>query len=109
MSDGLGNTVSAVEWEHHRYSDGVLCEFRPRAEYKGRATKPGLTEKAGARFVLRALWLMEDDDAYPGEYALSTVDSCGGLMKTLGIAWVASGDVFVLPNAKLSGAEGIRS
>jgi hypothetical protein len=103
LSEGLGNTAPAVDWEQHRYSEGVLCEFRPRAEYNGRATKPGMTEKAGTRYVLRTMWLMDEDDPYPGEYALSTVDSCGGLMETLGIAWVASGDVVVLPNAEAQG------
>lgn len=103
LSEGLGNAAQAVDWEQHRYSDGVLCEFRPRAEYQGRATKPGMLEKAGTRFVLRTMWQMDADDPYPGEYALSTVDSCGGLMGTLGIAWVASGDVVVLPNAQFTG------
>jgi hypothetical protein len=104
LSEGLGNTAPAVDWAQHRYSDGVLCEFRPRAEYKDRATKPGMAEKAGTRFVLRTMWLMDEDDSYPGEYALSTVDSCGGLMETLGIAWVASGDVVVLPNVRANAA-----
>lgn len=99
LTAGLGNTAPDVDWEQHRYGDGVLCEFRPRAEYQGRTTKPGMAEKAGTRFVLRTMWLMDDDDPYPGEYALSTIDSCGGLMEQLGIAWVASGDVVVLPNA----------
>ena len=85
----------AVDWEQHRYDAGVLCEFRPRAEYKGRATRPGMMEKAGTRFVLRTLWLMDNDDPYPGEFALSTCDSAsdGELMRVLDIHWVASGDV----------------
>lgn len=91
-------SISPIDWEKHRYSDGVLCEFRPRSEYKGRAPKEGLAAKAGARFVLQTLWLMGDDEPYPGEYALSTPDSCASLMMGLGIAWVASGDVFALPN-----------
>lgn len=89
----LGNTVAAVDWEAHRYGEGVLCEFRPRAEYRGCELKPGLAEKAGTRLVLRTMWLMDEDDSYPGEYALSSVDSCGGQIKPLGLDWVASGDV----------------
>ena len=98
LSDVLGSTAPAVDLEQHRYGHGVLCEVRPRAEYQGRPTKPGMAEKAGMRFVLRTMWLMYKDDSYPGEYALSTEDSCGDLMEHLGIAWVASGDVVVLPN-----------
>lgn len=106
LSEGFGNTSPAVDWEQHLYGygDGLLCEFRPRAEYKGRAIKAGMTEKTGTLFFLRAMWLMHEDDSYPGEYALSTVDSCGGLMDTLGIDWVASGDVVVLPNAQVQRA-----
>jgi len=95
MTDVSGNTTKAVDWEQHRYGGGVLCEFRPRAEYQGRHAKPGMLEKAGMRFVLHTMWLMDEDDSYPGEYALSTVDSCRGLMDALGVAWVASGDVVV--------------
>ncbi|KFB68901.1 hypothetical protein [Candidatus Accumulibacter vicinus] len=91
LSEVLGNTAQAVDWEQHRCSDGVLCEFRPRAEYKGRPIKPWIAKKAGARFVLRTMWLMGEDDSYPGEYALSTVDSCGGLMKRLALlGWQAT-------------------
>jgi hypothetical protein len=101
-SAGLGNTALAVDWNKLRYGAGVLCEFRPRPEYQGRAIRPGMAEKAGAQFVLRALWKMGADDPYPGEYALSTADSCGELTERLGIVWVASGDVVVLPNVKLN-------
>lgn len=99
----LGNAAPAVDWEQHRYSDGVLCEYTPRAEYKGRKLKPGLAEKAGLRFVLRTMWLMDKDDSYPGEYALSTLDSSDGVFKHLGLGWVASGDVTVVPNVLLTG------
>lgn len=87
-----------MDWDSLRCGSGVLCEFRPRREYKGRPAKPGMLDKSGARLVLRAMWLMGNDDPYPGEYALSSVDSCGDLMGLIGISWVASGDVVVLPN-----------
>jgi len=35
---GFGAGAGQV-WTEHCYGDGVLCEFRPRAEYKGRAPK----------------------------------------------------------------------
>jgi hypothetical protein len=85
-----------IDWEDRRYFDGVLCVFSPRATYMGRAIKPKMLEKAGMQIVLRKLWYMDKNDPYPGEYALSTVDSCRTLMEKLGVAWVASGDVTVV-------------
>lgn len=64
-----------------------------RAEYKGRCMKPGLSEKAGLRLTLNALWLMTDDDPYPGEYALAVLTPLGSMMAQLGLSWIASGDV----------------
>ena len=91
-----GSAKSAkFDWEQHRYK-GVLCEFRPRESYKGRLMKPGLAEKAGLRLRLVKMWTMNKDDPYPGEVALSTEGSIEELYKTLGLSWIASGDVKVI-------------
>ena len=83
------------DWEKHRFGNGVLCEFRPRETHRGHPLRPFLARKAGTQFVLMTLWLMDDDDPYPGEYALST-KGCKQLMEQLGITWIASGDVVVV-------------
>ena len=84
-----------IDWDEHRYGDGVLCEIKPRETYQGRQLKPGISQKEGMQFVLVALWEMDEDDPYPGEYALST-KGCKQLLDALGIAWISSGDVVVI-------------
>ena len=84
-----------IDWEEHRYS-GVLCEFRPRRKYKERDPKRGMLKKAGTHLTLTAMWKMDDDDPYPGEYALGAP----GLLDVLGVVWIASGDVVALHKQK---------
>ena len=84
-----------INWSKYRFGDGILCEFKPRETYKGRQLKRNLAEKTGVQFTLSTLWLMDENDPYPGEYALATV-SRKELFKELGIAWVASGDVIII-------------
>lgn len=84
-----------IDWDANRFGDGVLCELRPRETYQGRPLKSSIAQKAGARFVLVTQWKMDNDDPYPGEYALST-KSCAQLLAELGLTWIASGDVVVI-------------
>ena len=87
-------------WEEHRYRDGIECTITPRPEYKGRKVKPSVENLRGKVLVLDVLWLMDDEDQYPGEYALSTHGGCGELLHLAGTSWIASGDVS--PNVKES-------
>lgn len=80
-----------IDWAKHQF-DPVACIHTPRATYMGRELKPGLAETAGMQFDLVAAWMMEDDDPYPGEYALTTEDP-KHVFDALGILWIASGDV----------------
>ncbi len=83
-----------INWENHRITP-VKCIFTPRPTFKGRDVRPFLVEKTGMELELIAMWLMDRDDPYPGEYALSTPDSCWLLNRALHVQWIASGDVTV--------------
>lgn len=78
------------DWEAHRYGWPLEVIFTPRDEYKGRSMLTGMGEHRGTRLMVRVLWRMDDDDQYPGEYALGPADAAGDL---LGRTWLASGDV----------------
>lgn len=81
--------MAVIDWGNNRLP--VRCEYQPRAEYRGRALKPGQEAMRGRVFSLIALWKMGDEDKYPGEYALAGHGV--SLFDELGIGWVASGDV----------------
>lgn len=85
---------NGVDWDQHRFSEGVECTFTPRETYQGREMLPGMKEHAGETVRLIALWLMNDGDPYPGEWALGAADRRS---EVFGRMWVASGDV--TPNA----------
>ena len=79
-----------MDWEQHRFGPGVAVTFTPRAAHNGRAVLPELLPHAGCALHVRALWLMDDADPYPGEWALGHAD---GTSDVLGRTWIASGDV----------------
>lgn len=82
-----------IDWGSLGSYEKVLCEFRPRPEYRGKVLKPELADKAGQLILLSKLWLMDEDDPYPGEYALGSAFGSLGLMREMfGVAWLASGD-----------------
>ena len=78
-------------WEEHR--DGIECTITPRLEYKGRKVKQSVENLRSKVLVLDVLWLMDDEDQYPGEFALTTQGGCCELFGLSGISWIASGDV----------------
>lgn len=83
-----------MDWNNH-YTKPVKCIFTPRENHNGRPMRPGMAEKAGTPLELVTMWKMDNTDFYPGEYALSTVDSSKALVQALGVSWIASGDVTV--------------
>ena len=83
-----------MDWEQHKVKP-VKCIFTPRPDYNGRPVRPEHAAKTGLELELVAMWKMDGDDPYPGEYALSTNDSCKALVEVLGVSWIASGDVTV--------------
>lgn len=85
----------AFDWASHRYGPGVLAVFRPRRNYVG-AAPVGVAElmaRAGTVLELRALWLMDAFDPYPGEWALGHADRRSAVVGSS--MWIASGDVEV--------------
>lgn len=71
--------------------------FLPRKVYCGRALRPDLAKHSGTRIRVRALWLMESDELYPGEWALGPA---GNAPDVFGRQWIASGDVRVITQAE---------
>lgn len=75
-----------IDFEQHKI-DPIKCIFAPREEFDGRALLPELREHIGETVYLVASWQMDDQDKYPGEWALVAK---GGLI--FGRTWIASGD-----------------
>lgn len=71
----------------------MLYRISIRPEYAGRPMKPSAAALNGAILDLEPLWVMDDDDPYPGETALSERDRLDGALARAGITWIASGDV----------------
>lgn len=87
---------SFFNWSQHQF-EPIKCIFKPRPEYNGNAIKPGLEALIGKELVLRTMWLMGEDDPYPGEFALEGVDDENRqLYYQFGVSWIASGDVEVI-------------
>lgn len=92
----MSNSSNAVfDWSAHRTS-GVQCRIKVRPAFRGSPALPCFLEKNGTELTLVAVWLMDEDDKYPGEWALSTDSTCRGLYESIGISWIASGDVEVM-------------
>lgn len=80
-----------IDWEKHKYGEPVACIFRPRQQFKVNPVKPELAKLAGQRLRLNALWLMDEQDKYPGEWALGSNKGHEDVLP--GVIWIASGDV----------------
>lgn len=89
-----------MDWGKHKVGEGVECTFTPRTAYKGRPMLQGMEEHAGQTVRLIALWQMDDNDPYPGEWALGAADRRSEIF---GRMWIASGDV--TPNVELTGGQ----
>jgi hypothetical protein len=93
-----------MDWGLHRFDAAVQCRVSIRPEYEKRAAKPEALALNGRDLMLRALWLMDESDPYPGEWALG--DSHGETALTdAGITWIASGDVAPNDEAQRLSAE----
>lgn len=86
-----------MNWENHQYGEGVECIFIPRETYEGHETMPGIKEHIGEKVKLKALWLMDETDPYPGEWALGLSD---GHSMVFGRTWIASGDITPVEDLK---------
>ncbi len=80
-----------INWAEHKI-EPVECIYTPREQYRGWELITVQKEFTGRRIKLVALWLIGDDDPYPGEWALTSPDS----NRVFGLSWIASGDVTVV-------------
>jgi hypothetical protein len=90
--------------EYQQY-DHLLVRFTPRPTYKGSPLKKFLHQFTGQEVFVQVMWLMDEDDRYPGEYALGPMygrHRDTGIFGDHGeesIGWIASGDVEVIRHA----------
>lgn len=86
-----------INWADHKIKP-VECVYMPREQYRGRELRSDQKALTGRRIKLVALWLMDESDPYPGEWALtSSGGTCAEVYRVFGLAWIASGDVKKLP------------
>lgn len=78
------------DWEPHKYGKGVDCTFTPRPEVNGRSMMPEMAQHIGKTVKVVPLWLMDENDPYPGEWALGAADRRSDVF---GRGWIASGDM----------------
>ncbi len=76
------------------------CRVAMRSDFEGRPIRPKCEGKDGSECILQAGWLMDEDDPYPGEWAMACQNWDDGLMKDMGISWIASGDLQILERVK---------
>ena len=86
----MGDEMSKFDWESYCHGRAVECKFTPRKTCRGMAMRQELESRIGETLNLTPLFLMGDNDKYPGEWALGAADRRSDVF---GRAWVASGDV----------------
>jgi hypothetical protein len=86
-----------TDWASLQYRT-VACRLTLRETYLGMSLKTEVAALRGAVVHLTPLWQCEDDERYPGEWALGDARGHDALGEA-GISWIASGDVTVLNEA----------
>ncbi len=77
--------------------DNFLCKINIRPIYKGRKANSKLANiYNGKIMVMKAMWCMEDDGKYPGEWAMVPADNDEWIKMCEVTAWIASGDIEIL-------------
>lgn len=88
-----------IDWEQYRLGNSITCTFKPRSTWNGASVREGIQALVGKQMQLTVCWKMDNDDKYPGEYALEGADEETRVMlETIPITWVASGDVVPIPS-----------
>lgn len=91
IADAVDGPPETWEWDQF---DVALCRIKPRPMYDGRPVKQSALLREGMLVQLTALWQCEEDERYPGEWALAL--PVGDTFSVLGCGWIASGDVELL-------------
>ena len=78
--------------------DKIMCRIKIRPTFRGRKEKPKVQELNGQVLLMQVLWLQEDEDNYPGEYALKPYDEDTWFKwsEENDVGWISSGDVEIL-------------
>jgi len=75
------------------------CRINMRSPYKGRTIKPECGPLQGKIVELQSMWLQDDEDNYPGEWAMGPYEVNGEsaiLLTKAIIPWISSGDLEIL-------------
>lgn len=75
-----------MELEYHK---NYTCIIKVRPLYKGCKVMECVTVLNERHYIMKPLWLMDDEDPYPGEWAMS----CEKYHEDSGRSWIASGDL----------------
>lgn len=90
-----------IHWDKTRHKCYTKCKIKLRTNL-GREIKESCLALNDLELFLRVEWKMDEDDPYPGEFALSdskVVNSAATesqLFSIADIAWIASGDVEII-------------
>lgn len=76
--------------------DHYKCKVKLRPSYDGRPLKDGANALDGKTLILQADWVQDDDDQYPGEWALSSISYDLHEITGGAVSWISSGDVEIL-------------
>ena len=91
-------TISSQQIDTLINKRAFLAKFTPRPQCGKRLLLPELEQHIGTVLLCRIAWQMDNDDPYPGEWAIA-----GPLgEELLGRTWIASGDLtLVVPDYPL--------
>ena len=79
----------------------------PRPEWRGQPLKPAALAATGEEHIVEAMWKMDEDEKYPGEFAMSIVDDAQRhRFMDAGISWFASGDLKLIAEANVCMSHG---
>jgi hypothetical protein len=88
-----------IDWKQIAFEHKTIkVRFTPRPQYKDRAALDGILQHSGQIIEVTPLWLQDDEDPYPGEWALGSPKVSESLFDRV---WIASGDVTPLPDINI--------
>lgn len=84
-----------IDWSQYRFEQPVRCRITIRPYFDGRPAKPEAMALDGLTIELTPMWYMDENDPYPGEWALGEpgMRAVDGKLRSAGVGWIASGDV----------------
>jgi hypothetical protein len=75
------------------------CQVKLRYKYKGCKLKEGLKDLInGKAFIFECLWIQDEDDSYPGEFAMRNEEMTK--IAEFQLTWISSGDLRIIEEVK---------